>query len=365
VDARLDLLASAPRELKHRATLRLHSATYEVPAQVILLDRDTLLPGESAFVQLRLNEPALLLPGDCYILRVSSPATTIGGGVVLDPFPPRRRRRSDDALQLLGLMGSGEHRLVIALIISQSLFSGIAFEDILLRSGIPRKAVETALAGLLSGGEILQVVREPRIFLSREAFETLKAGLLGEVTAFLAANPLKEGMGKEELKTRLPKRSDQRFFTPLLSAMERDGTLLAERDIVKPAGRVDRSSAPGDSLAGKIAAFLGEKGSEPPTIREIMERFRCNEKEVRDNLALLARKGEAVRISGDLFYAAPSLDGLREKLVGFLQAKGEITPPEYREQTGLSRKFLIPLLEYFDSEKLTIRVGDKRVLRKR
>jgi selenocysteine-specific elongation factor len=365
VDARLDHLASAPRGLKHRAALRLHSATYEVPAQVILLDRDVLLPGESAFVQLRLREPALLLPGDSYILRVSSPATTIGGGVVLDPFPPRRRRRSDDALRLLGLLGSEEHQGIIALLVNQSLLSGIAFDEILLRSGIPRKAAETALAGLLSSGDILQMVREPRIFLSREAFATLKAGLMGEVAAFLAANPLKDGMGKEELKTRLPKRSDQRFFTSLLSAMEREGTLLTERDIVKPAGRTARSSASGDSLAGMMAAFLGEKGNEPPTVREIMERFRCDEKTVRDNLALLARKGEAVRISGDLFYAAPALDGLREKLVALLQAKGEITPPEYREQTGLSRKFLIPLLEYFDSEKLTIRVGDKRVLRKR
>ncbi|KAB0671890.1 selenocysteine-specific translation elongation factor [Oryzomonas sagensis] len=365
VDARLDHLASAPRELKHRATLRLHSATYEVPAQVILLDRDTLLPGESAFVQLRLKEPALLLPGDSYILRVASPATTVGGGVVLDPFPPRRRRRSDEALQLLGVLGSEEHQRICALLVNQSLLSGIAFEEILFRSGIPRKAAETALAGLLSSGEVLQVIREPRTFLSREAFAALKSGLLGEVTAFLAANPLREGMGKEELKTRLPKRSDQRFFTPLLSAMERDGTLLLERDIVKPVGRVVQSSPAGDSLAGKIATFLGEKGSEPPTIKEIMERFRCDEKGVRDNLALLIRKGEAVRISSDLFYAAPALDGLREKLVALLQAKGEITPPEYREQTGLSRKYLIPLLEYFDSEKLTIRVGDKRVLRKR
>ncbi|KAB0667425.1 selenocysteine-specific translation elongation factor [Oryzomonas japonica] len=365
VDARLDHLASAPRELKHRATLRLHSATYEVPAQVILLDRDTLLPGESAFVQLRLKEPALLLPGDSYILRVASPATTVGGGVVLDPFPPRRRRRSDEALQLLEVLGSEEHQRICALLVNQSLLSGIAFEEILLRSGIPRKAAETALAGLLPSGEIIQVVREPRTFLSREAFATLKSGLLGEVTAFLATNPLKEGMGKEELKTRLPKRSDQRFFTPLLSAMERDGTLLSERDIVKPAGRVVQSSASSDSLAGKIATFLGEKGSEPPTIKETMERFRCDEKTVRDNLALLVRKGEAVRISSDLFYAAPALNGLREKLVALLQAKGEITPPEYREQTGLSRKYLIPLLEYFDGEKLTIRVGDKRVLRKR
>ena len=172
-------------------------------------------------------------------------------------------------------------------------------------------------------------------------------------------------MGKEELKTRLPKRSDPRFFTPLLSALERDGLVVPDRDIVRMAGKVARKSVSGDDLSGRVAQFLKQGGIEPPTVKEIMEHFRCDEKSVRDNLALLARNGEVARISGDLFYAAGALEGLREKLLAHLSQKGEITPPEYRDLTGLSRKFLIPLLEYFDSQKLTIRVGDKRVARKR
>jgi len=365
VDVRLDYLASAPRELKHRATLRLHSATYEVPAQVILLDRDTLQPGESAYVQLRLKEPALLLSGDSYILRMSTPASTVGGGVVLDPFPPRRRRRSSEALELLEAFGQDEHSRMIALIISQSLLSGVAYEDILLRSGVPRKATEAALSALLSSGEVLQVVREPRVFLAKGAFDALKKGLVDDLSAFLDANPLKEGMGKEELRTRLPKRSDVRFFTPLLSALEKDGLVVPDRDIVRPAGKIVRKNAPAEDLSGKVGLFLKEGGIEPPTVKEVMDRFRCDEKAVRDNLALLVRNGEVARISSDLFYSAEALNGLREKLVNHLREKGEITPPEYRELTGLSRKFLIPLLEFFDSEKLTIRVGDRRLARKK
>jgi len=365
VDARLDYLASAPHDLKHRATLRLHSATYEVPAQVILLDRDVLSPGESAHVQLRLKSPALLLAGDSYILRASAPAATVAGGVVLDPFPPRRRRRSDEALQLLHALENGEHQATVSLLIGQGLLSGIPFDDILLRSGIPRKALEAALAALLTSGEVVQMIREPRIFLARGAVETLKKGLTDELTAYLAAHPLKEGIAKEELKTRLPKRSDQRFFTPLLAALERDGLVIPDREIVKPAGQAARPIAAADGLEGRMAAFIAEGGNEPPTVKEIMERFRCDEKQVRDNLALLTRSGQVVRISADLFYGAVALDGLREKLVALLRDKGEIIPTDFREQTNLSRKFLIPLLEHFDSEKITIRVGDKRVLRKR
>ncbi len=365
VDVRLDYLVSAPRELKHRATLRLHSATYEVPAQVVLLDRDTLQPGDSAYVQLRLKEPALLLSGDSYILRMSSPAVTVGGGVVLDPFPPRRRRRNSEAIELLEAFGQEEHGRTIALIIAQSLLSGIAFEDVLLRSGVPRKAAEAALSVLLSSGEVVQVTREPRMFLARNCFETLKQGLVGELTAFLDSNPLKEGMGKEELKTRMPKRSDPRFFTPLLSALEKDGMVIPDRDIVKLGGRVARKSVQTEDLSGKMLLFLQESGIEPPTVKEVMERFRCDEKVVRDNLALLVRNGEVARISSDLFYASVALNGLRDKLLELMRDKGEIVPTDYRDVTGLSRKFLIPLLEYFDSEKLTIRVGDKRVARRK
>lgn len=364
VDVRLDYLPSSAHALKHRAIVRLHSATYEVPAQVILLDRDLLQPGESAYVQLRLKEPALLLAGDSYIIRAFSPQVTVGGGVTLDPFPPRRRRRNQEALQLLEAFADGDALGMIALMVSGSLLSGITFDDLQLRSGLQRKALDGAVATLLASGDIVQMIREPRIFLAKAAVETLKRVILQELNAFLAANPLKQGIGKEELKGRLPKRSDGRFFTPLLTALERDGVLLADREIVCPVGRSSGSAAP-DGLAALIADFIAAGGIEPPTIKELMERFRCQEKVVRDNLALLTRSGSTVRVSADLFYSAAALDGLREKLVNLLHEKGEIIPADYHQHTGLSRKFLIPLLEHFDSEKVTIRVGDKRVARRK
>ena len=366
VDVRLDYLSSAPKELKHRATVRFHSATYEVQAQVFLLDRKTLQPGDSAYVQLRLSEPVLLVSGDRYILRVASPSATVGGGVVLDPFPPPRRRRNEDAIQLLESLELLEYQRIAALIIGQSLLSGVEFEEILLRSGMPRKSAEMALALLLGSGDIVQMTREPRIFLTQEAFGALRDGLVEEVARFLALNPHKVGIGKEELKTRLPKRSDQRFFTPLLTAMERDGVALPERDIVRLAHRPDNASpAELNSLAKGIVSLLHEKGIEPPTVKEITEHLHCDQKSLRDIMTALARNGEVVRVSNDLFYSAADLNSLRDKLISYLRENGEITPPVYRDLTGLSRKFLIPLLELFDSEKITIRVGDKRVLRRK
>ncbi|HLO25694.1 MAG TPA: selenocysteine-specific translation elongation factor [Geobacteraceae bacterium] len=364
IDARLNYLPAAPRELKHRATLRLHSATYEVPAKVILIDRDVLLPGESAYVQLRLAKPVLLLPGDPFVLRTYSPQATLAGGTVLDPAPLRRRRRSTEALELLQALESGEETEKIRLIVATSLLSGLSLEEIVNRTGMSVKRIESALATLLSSGELIQVVKEPRIFLSRLAFSTLKERLHTELQAYLKENPMKEGIGKEELKSRIPKRSDLRFFGPCLAALEKEGKAVAERDLVSLPGRKSGVTSEQADLQAGVATTLRKGGMEPPTIKEFCDALNCTEKEALEHLNFLAREGKAVKVKSDIFYASEPLAAIREKLVAHLRKTGEITPPEFRELTGLSRKFMIPLLEHFDSEKLTIRVGDKRILRK-
>ncbi|ABA88089.1 selenocysteine-specific translation elongation factor [Syntrophotalea carbinolica DSM 2380] len=365
VDVRIDYLASATRELKHRATVRLHSATYEVPAQVILLDRDTLAPGDSAFVQLRLKSPVLLLPGDYFIVRSYSPQITIGGGVVIDPAPPRRRRRSAQALELLDALNEGQDADKLSLLIQESLLSGLSLDELVVRSGLSAKSVDSALAGLLSQGGVVQVVRKPRIFLAKQAFETLKGLLLEGLEEYIRENPLKEGIGKEELKAHIPKRSDSRFYAVVLAALEKEGKVLVEKDLVKIPGHRASVVVGQAGLLAQLEHALQEGGTEPPSIKEMCAAVSCAEREVLGHLDLLVREERAVKIKADLFYAPEPLMTLREQLLAFLREKQEITPPEFRQLTGLSRKYMIPLLEYFDQEKITIRVGDKRMLRKR
>jgi selenocysteine-specific elongation factor len=364
VDVRLNYLASAPKELKHRSTIRLHSATYEVPAKVILFDRDALQPGDSAYVQLRLARPVLLLPGDPFVLRTYSPQATLGGGTVLDPAPPRRRRRSAEALELLAAAEAGGDQERIRLLVESSLLSGISVQEMVNRSGMSAKRIEASLAPLLSAGAVLQVVKEPRIFLGKSAFATLKQRLHEELTNYLTENPMQEGIGKEELKSRIPKRSDPRFFGPLLASMEKEGLALSDRDIVKLPGRkagVTRDQAEVQSM---LEEALQKGWKEPPTVKELCDLLGCTEKQLLEHANLLAREGRLAKVKPDVFYAPGAVAEIRETLAGYLKEHGEIAPPQFREITGLSRKFMIPLLEYFDQERLTIRLGDKRVLRK-
>lgn len=365
VDVRLNYLGSAPKDLKHRATIRLHSATYEVPAKVILFDRDLLKPGESAYVQLRLARPVLLLPGDPFVLRTYSPQATLGGGTVLDPAPPRRRRRSVEALELLSAAESGGDQERLRLLVESSLLSGISVQEMVNRSGMSGKRIDAALGPLLSAGAVLQVVKEPRIFLSKDAFAALKQMLSDELRAYLEENPMQEGIGKEELKSRIPKRSDARFFGPLLAGMEKEGTALSDREIVRLPGRKAGVTVDQAGLQAMLEELLQKGWGEPPTVKELCDALNCTEKQLLDHANLLTREGRAVKVKGDVFYAPGAVAEIREKLIVYLKERGEVTPPEFRELTGLSRKFMIPLLEYFDQERLTIRAGEKRVLRKK
>jgi selenocysteine-specific elongation factor len=365
VDVYLNHLASAPRSLKHRAGLRLHSSTYEVPATVILFDRDALAPGESAYAQLRLAHPVLLLNGDPFVLRSSSPSATIAGGRILDPFPPGHRRRSVEALGLLDNLSTGAESGIIAGMVSGSFLSGISHTELSARSGILPKRLEAALATLLASGDIVQVVRDPKKYLSRESFASLCDLLINVMNSYFAQNPLKEGIGKEELKTRIPARSDERFFTPCLAALEKSGKIAVERDLVRLAGRKAGSETAQADIRQQLLSALEAGGKEPPFLNDLCNRLKLSEKPALEHLALLVAEGVVVKVKSDIFYAAPALMEIEALLTTCLKEKGEISPPEFREITGLSRKFMIPVLEYFDTKKVTIRLGDKRVLRKK
>jgi selenocysteine-specific elongation factor len=365
VDVEIVCLKSAPRPLKHRSTLRLHSATYEVSAQVILLDRTVLEPGESSFAQLRLATPVLLLNGDPFVLRSYSPSQTVGGGTILDPAPARRRRRSADAVALLESMLLGDEAEMAERLVATSLLSGISFQDLILRSGLSAKRLDAALSLPLSSGRIIQMVRDPRIFLGRDSFHKLCEILLNRIETYLANNPIKEGISREELKTRIPARSDSRFFGQCLQYLEHEKKVEADRDQVRLPGRSGGAVENNADIQQKLEEILISSGAEPPTVKELCELLSLQDKTVIEHLSLLVRQGRAVKVKNDLFYSPAPLQVISETTIAYLRDKGEITPAEFREITGLSRKFMIPVLEYFDSLKITVRAGDKRFLRRK
>jgi selenocysteine-specific elongation factor len=167
------------------------------------------------------------------------------------------------------------------------------------------------------------------------------------------------------LKTRIPARSDQRFFTQCLAALEKEGRVIADRELVRLVGRKAVMETAQMDIHLCIEQELEMGGSEPPFVKDICSALQISEKLALEHLNLLAGEGRAVKVKSEIFYRPEPLAGIEEQLISFLREKGEIAPGEFREMTGLSRKFMIPLLEYFDARKLTLRVGERRVLRKK
>ena len=197
-------------------------------------------------------------------------------------------------------------------------------------------------------------------------YERLATKLRQTLALYHEENPLKAGLPKEELRALLYRGLEQRFFQFLLNALQKKGDIAQDEGLVRLAGHTVSLGADEKALREKLAALYREAGLAPPTRKEMhvaLAGFR--EELVREVLTVMVRDGVLTKVSEDLYFDGAALDGLRQKLAALLQRDGEIDTPGFKDLTGLSRKFSIPLLEYFDRTKLTIRVGDKRILREK
>jgi selenocysteine-specific elongation factor len=187
--------------------------------------------------------------------------------------------------------------------------------------------------------------------------------MVAAVGAFHEAQPLAAGMGREELRGRLPPVTDPRLFQRLLAQLAEKGELVVEGDHVRRRGHAAAASAGGGALKEAVAAALLRGGLTPPWVAELPAAVGGTPADVAAVLKLLAAEGAAVRVTPELWYHASAVRGLRERLVAHLRERGEITTQEFKDLVGATRKHVIPLAEYFDREKVTLRVGEKRVLR--
>jgi len=367
LDAEITLLAAAPRPLRHRARLLLHVGTAQVPAAVALLDRGELRPGDTAAAQLRLGEPAAALPGQRFILRgfatLEGRGKTIGGGRVLAIAAPRRRRGRAEALAQLGALAGGDADARLAAVLEMAGPAGLAEAALAGRTALAPRAVHSALERLGARGAALLFDRDHRAWVAGAVARELSARLVAAVDAFHREHPLAAGMGREELRGRLPPITDARLYQRLAAQLAEKGELVIEGDHVRRRGHAAGSGAAGGALREKVAAALRAGGLTPPWISELPALVGASAADVGAVLKLLATEGRAVRVSAELHFDASAVTALREKLVAFLRAHQAITTQEFKDLVGATRKHVIPLAEHFDREKVTLRVGEKRVLR--
>ena len=364
VDISLHYLASNKKPLKNRTRVRFHTGTSEILGNVILLDREELSPGEEAIIQLRLDSPVALVKEDRFVIRSYSPIYTIGGGEVLNPIPLKHKRLKSETVEGLKKLGAQEPEALISYHTEDSGYRGVSLSHLKMMTNLADKPLENTLQGLLSKKTLIQVDKENRIYIHHNGLEKLKRDTQGQLTAFHKANPLKPGMSKEELKTKFPPYLTSKLFNLTLNQMIKEKEIVQEENTVRLASHAVSLGGKQADVRDKILDTYQKSDLQPPYFKELAKSLDIDAKRAKDVLMHLVNEAAIVKVKEELYFHAGAINTLRKKLVEFLQAQGQITTPQFKEMTGVSRKYVIPLAEYFDSTNVTLRVGDFRKLRK-
>ncbi len=359
-DATLELLPDAPRPLKARDRVRFHVGTQEVMARVLLVDRAALEPGQVSYGRFRLEAPVVALPGDRFVIRSYSPIVTIGGGTLLDIAPPRFKRKAPALLAHLALLETGAPTEVLEEHLKQAGPAGARAADLRARTAFGPGRLKTLLQELVQAGAIVAVDRE--WYLHRDANERLRSQTLALLGAFHAENPLRPGISREELRSRAGN-AQERVFAQLLASLEAEGLVRSEKDQVRLGSHEIRLSAEQERIVKGLEADFLKAGAAPPSPEEALARLGVRGTEKHELFQLLVSDRRLLRVKESLYFHAEALRAIQDKIVAHLREKKDIGPGDVKDLLGISRKYAIPLMEYFDAQRVTVRQGERRVLR--
>jgi selenocysteine-specific elongation factor len=360
IDGTLELLADAPRPLKTRDRVRFHVGTSEIMARVLFLDRSELTPGERALARIRLEAPVVALPHDRFVVRSYSPIVTIGGGTILDVDPPRVRRKGGALLRRLDVLEHGTPEDVVAEHVRQRGTAGARLAALSARVPFGPSALRAVLTALQESGRVIAVDRD--WFVHPESYARLRESTLAALEAFHRANPLRPGMSREELRGRAG-HADEKLFTHLLTTLDAEGVVRSERDKARLASHEVQLSDEQRRVVDRLEADFRTAAAAPPSPEEALARAGTSGDEDHELFQVLVEGRRLVRVKESLFFHADALEAIQEKLVACLRERKEISPGDVKDLLGISRKYAIPLLEYFDGRRVTQRVGERRVLR--
>jgi len=364
VDVSLHFLDSNRKPAKNRTKVRFHTGTSEVFGYLVLLDREELNPGEDIVAQIRLDTPVTLVRDDRFVIRSYSPVRTIGGGRVLNPVAQKHKQFQVDVIEgLKGLIDSPAEAIA-SFHVKDAGVSGVTFADLVIMTNLPEKRLTSITQALSSTREIIQIDKESRLFVHRDVFDALQEQMVVNLDRYHRANPLKTGMSKGELKSKFPVNAADKLFSVVMNQMLKAGKIAQEGEAVRLASHKVSLGMDQADIKKKVLEIYLESGLTPPYFKEVTKTLGVDPVVAKDVLMLLVNEGTMIKAKEDLFFHGEPYEELKKRLVDFLKANGEITTPQFKEMTGASRKYIIPLLEYFDAKNVTLRVGDSRKLRK-
>jgi selenocysteine-specific elongation factor len=361
LDVTLEMLAgSGP--LKDEARVRFHHGTLESMARVRLLDREAVPAGGTAFAQLRLARPVAALPGDRFIVRRASPPLTIGGGTILHNRPPRLRPSAPGTRERFARLADASAAARLRVLVDEAGAAGIDLAGLRARTGLDPLEAARHLEDAVRAGSVAVLPASPRRYLAAAVHQELAGAVLRALEEFHRREPLKEGLPREELRTRLFSASHSEVFRCLLAEMADGGVVRADRDRVALASHRITLSPPESALMEAIEARYAAAGSNPPDLDELVRELKADGRQAEKLFHLLLSRGRLVRIQDGKVFHARALEDLKRLLWERRARSPVIEIAEFKDLSGTSRKNAIPLLEHFDQVRVTRREGNRRVI---
>jgi selenocysteine-specific elongation factor len=353
IDVSLTLLKSA-KPLKDRARVHLHAYTSETIAEVRVYGKKQIAPGEEALAQLRMDDAALLLPGDRFIIRQFSPVITIGGGTTLDAATDSREKMPE-VQRFLRVLAEGDPQSVLVARIERRAANGISVPELVAETGWTHELVTGRAAAAIQGGAVLQLGDR---FVAKTAFDSLRDKVAAQLESFHQRNPLVPGISRRELHDQVG--SPEEVFSGALNSLVREKKVELPGDVVRLAGRgVVMKDEEAESKKTIEAAF-SSAGLAVPALNQVLGGLKIDKARAQKIVTLLLRDRILIKISDELVFHRDALDQLRRQLTSYKAKSSKIDVGKFKELTGVSRKYAIPLLEYLDRQRVTRRIGDQR-----
>ena len=363
LDAELEVLVSSPTPIKDLARVHVHIGTAVAVARVrVLGNQGAVAPGMRGLVQFRLETPVVATASDRFIIRRYSPLETLGGGRVLDPFPPKHSVTSREVVEQLAALRSSDRVETAASFVANAGLGGLEGSELTRRLGIDGATLAKLVEVLLSNERVFRISEKPLLLLAPEMAEQVSEQILLELKSFQTSNPLREGMPRGELREKATVRAPLEIFEWSLGRLAQDGRLRTVKDWVATSDhRIELSSEEADARSFLGETFLKAR-YQPAVLAEIATKNRRDLKLLQRIERLLIQEGTLVKLTEGMVFHRDALDELKQSVRQQKEKRPKIDVAFFKDLAGVTRKHAIPLLEWLDREHVTRRVGSERVI---
>ncbi len=359
IDARLKLIKSSKRSLANWNRVRFHLGTDEAMGRVVLLDREQLNPGEEALVQLVMEKPVVAYKGDRFVIRYYSPVTTIGGGVVIDPQAPKQKRFNEEVLEKLSMKEEGSLYERVLLEMENKSEEIMSLTDLVRYTGSSIPAVTAELEQLIQDGQVEDLKNGD--YISHKGLNRIRERIQAWLKEYHHQYPLRSGYSREDLRSRFFSKINARRFNLIVKYLEEQGGLISVHNNLALPGHCPQPGPREEALIDGITGAMEKDLFSPPSLGDIKTLLAADENAFNEVVSYLVDNGRLVKINQDMVFSAQAVEVGKELLQGYFTENKELTLAAARDLFNTSRKYALPLIEYYDRVRFTKRMGDIRV----